>query len=284
MKKKLLSLFALLCLILPACIGLVGCGTQSDTQAIISACDQISTIFSDMGTAMYWAEQKSEPEINNTYISFEDFASINGVWNVADFCYQISSSFALIKGAYSKDSLKESVKSNNLKFNVAPGNAENGDYLVSFSFKNTIDRNQKKITCIFGYYDDIDLKIDINYDFGKGQVLSFELFIPKMPVENSNIIGAHSIKYDKDSALTIASASVSTYYNATQTEELNTIIVAGLQWEAENEEWNSESTLVGDYNGDLFDYFAEIDSTIFYKAIQGGGGFQPIWYYLSRQY
>jgi hypothetical protein len=262
MKKKLLSLFALLCLVLPACIGLVGCGTQSDTQAIISACEQMSTIFRDKGSSTFLAQQNDDVTVSGTYVSFDDFASLVGEQSAAYLCYQISSDFAMIKGAYSNETFKESVKSNNVKFDFT---TEESESAFSFSFKNTIDRKQKKITCIFGFNNVVDLKVDINYDFGKGQVLSFDM-IARMKV-NSDAVSIHSIKYDENSALTIASASIGGY-DETQTVELGNIMTSFIQWEKENEAWNSESTLVSDSNGEFRRYFGDIDYATYYTIYQ----------------
>ena len=273
MKKKLLSLFALLCLVLPACIGLVGCGSsKTDSEVITTALDQVANVFIEKGKALNASStttsattsskrivvdgEATTEEDSNPYLSFDDFATKIGVGSGVVICAKSARELSWIKGSYSNETLKEAVKDNGpttISFKI--GTAVDADTYI-FTFKITIDRASNKITCVRAIRDkNLDLKIEINYDFDKDQVLSFDLFFD-----------GFFIKYE-NSTLTVATSATKVYnnYTSAQQAKYQELLSEYNNWLKENNNWNANSTQVNDDT--LYDYFntiaEEVDNKIY---------------------
>ena len=247
MKKKLLSLFALLCLVLPACIGLVGCGSKSDAEIITTALDQVVNIFTEKGKAlneMTVETYTGNENIATTYLSFEDYAKLSSNYKgyAVDYCADIATAFAVAKGAYSNETVKKGINYDNaaVSFQLKE-NGTSEDYTWYYLF-NTIDKENNKITCFTG-----DFALEINYDFNKNEVLSFDLSA------GNNLF---FIKYE-NSALSVA------YYGFDYVDksEYNTLATNYQTW-YENFEWPQVVINVYDVDGSLYTYFTPIQEEV----------------------
>ena len=260
MKKKLLSLFALLCLVLPACIGLVGCGSsKSDAEIITTALDQVVNIFTEKGKAlneMTVETYTGNENIATTYLSFEDYAKLSSEFKdyAVGRCAEIATDFAVVKGAYSNETVKKYLDYGGMPVRFEMYDSENNKRTL-FLLYSTIDRGNNKITCFTNGFD-----IKINYDFNKNEVLSFDL-------TTNTFDGLIFIKYE-NSALSIADCEFSYVEGSDAQSGYGTLATNYQTWE-ENLEWPQATIIVSD-DGSLYNYFTPIQEEVNNKIYSTG--------------
>jgi hypothetical protein len=188
MKKKLLSLFALLCLVLPACIGLVGCGEEkapakTDAEILSTAYGQVVTSITDFqAQTTTTTSARSATDSTTTDTVFYDVASFDNSRG-----YLSVGIVAVMQQIYSNEDIVSVI--NNLKapLKVECSYLSTGKYtdmsgLSGLTIYSTIDKTNNKIMgyCTFGYGESSDsmfLALEINYNFTKNEIVSFQGYL-----------------------------------------------------------------------------------------------------------
>ena len=200
MKKKLLSLFALLCLILPACIGLVGCeSSNADAKILATACEQVvQTIYSTSSTestAVATSSTLAEEQFvgdSTSGLLFEETEDPSSLSSTSAMVYFMSK-------VYANDAVTTLAKPINFDANYEV----NGETLQTndITLYGKLDKANGKITSqLIGNGNDrtsgrsynIFVFADINYDFEKEEVTGFEVYVGNG--ENGEI--QYCAKYD----------------------------------------------------------------------------------------